>query len=258
MMVPIFKGEKPFDAAAVKEATAGVHAGFEKAFAAFTEDSKEGPPETRAKPEIWTDPDGFKQEQKNAMMALEAVAASTDEASFKQAFRCSAKLAAAATRSSDVPRDNNLSARRFRKLALLVLIVVLGGFALEPERAPAAHCGGSADTPARSCEWRAAFYDRRLPESIATSRVTRRLIRKLPSGGKPLKTPVGIVYPPNLTPDPETGLGRWTPLDFLNATMRGLSRPDVITFRHFPIHPMRQCGPLICSIFALISPRWRR
>jgi mono/diheme cytochrome c family protein len=45
----------------------------------------------------------------------------------------------------------------------------------------------------------------------------------LPSGGSALKTPIGILYPPNLTPDPDTGLGRWTPFDFLNATMRGVS-----------------------------------
>ncbi len=45
----------------------------------------------------------------------------------------------------------------------------------------------------------------------------------LPSGGMALKTPVGVFYPPNLTPDPETGLGKWTDLEFLNAVQRGLS-----------------------------------
>jgi mono/diheme cytochrome c family protein len=46
-----------------------------------------------------------------------------------------------------------------------------------------------------------------------------------PAGGKPLKTPIGILYPPNLTPDPETGLGKWTDVDFVNAMQKGLS-PD--------------------------------
>jgi mono/diheme cytochrome c family protein len=46
---------------------------------------------------------------------------------------------------------------------------------------------------------------------------------KLPAGGAPLKTPIGTLYPPNLTPDPETGLGRWSDLDFVNAMQRGLS-----------------------------------
>jgi mono/diheme cytochrome c family protein len=47
----------------------------------------------------------------------------------------------------------------------------------------------------------------------------------LPSGGTPLKTPIGTLYPPNLTPDPETGLGIWSDLDFVNAVQRGLA-PD--------------------------------
>lgn len=45
----------------------------------------------------------------------------------------------------------------------------------------------------------------------------------LPAGGAPLKTPVGTFYPPNLTPDPETGLGKWTDIQFVNAVQRGIS-----------------------------------
>lgn len=45
----------------------------------------------------------------------------------------------------------------------------------------------------------------------------------LPAGGTALKTPVGTLYPPNLTPDDETGLGKWSDLDFVNAVERGIS-----------------------------------
>jgi mono/diheme cytochrome c family protein len=45
----------------------------------------------------------------------------------------------------------------------------------------------------------------------------------VPAGGKPLATPIGILYPPNLTPETETGMGHWTDLDFVNAMQRGLS-----------------------------------
>jgi mono/diheme cytochrome c family protein len=45
----------------------------------------------------------------------------------------------------------------------------------------------------------------------------------LPSGGKALITPLGTLYPPNLTPDFETGLGTWSDVDFANAMQRGLS-----------------------------------
>ena len=44
-----------------------------------------------------------------------------------------------------------------------------------------------------------------------------------PAGGKPLQTPIGTLYPPNLTPDSETGLGKWTEVDFVNAMQKGLS-----------------------------------
>ena len=56
----------------------------------------------------------------------------------------------------------------------------------------------------------------------------------LPSGGAPLKTPVGTLYPPNLTPDPETGLGKWSDLDFLNAMMRGLAPSGAHAIPAFP------------------------
>ena len=46
----------------------------------------------------------------------------------------------------------------------------------------------------------------------------------LPSGGFPLKTPIGVLYPPNLTPDPETGIGNWSDIDFVNAVQRGISK----------------------------------
>jgi mono/diheme cytochrome c family protein len=45
----------------------------------------------------------------------------------------------------------------------------------------------------------------------------------LPSGGKPLATPVGTLYPPNITPDPQTGIGKWSALDFINAVHLGIS-----------------------------------
>ena len=45
----------------------------------------------------------------------------------------------------------------------------------------------------------------------------------VPAGGAPLHTPIGTLYPLNLTPDPETGIGDWTDLQFVNAVMRGIS-----------------------------------
>ncbi len=48
---------------------------------------------------------------------------------------------------------------------------------------------------------------------------------ELPAGGRKLRIPGGQIAVPNITPDAETGIGKWRPIDFLNALRRGLG-PD--------------------------------
>jgi len=57
---------------------------------------------------------------------------------------------------------------------------------------------------------------------------------EVPAGGKPLKTPIGVLYPPNLTPDPETGLGPWSDIDFVNAMQKGIRRAGGHLIPAFP------------------------
>ena len=45
------------------------------------------------------------------------------------------------------------------------------------------------------------------------------------AGGRALETGFGIFYAPNITPDPETGIGRWSGADLYRALRQGL-RPD--------------------------------
>jgi mono/diheme cytochrome c family protein len=54
------------------------------------------------------------------------------------------------------------------------------------------------------------------------------------AGGRALTTPFGIFYGPNITPDLDTGIGRWTDAQFLNALREGV-RPDGSNF--FPVFP---------------------
>lgn len=54
------------------------------------------------------------------------------------------------------------------------------------------------------------------------------------AGGHPLKTPFGIFYTPNITPDLKTGIGSWSEADFLRALKQGL-RPD--GSHYFPAFP---------------------
>jgi mono/diheme cytochrome c family protein len=54
------------------------------------------------------------------------------------------------------------------------------------------------------------------------------------AGGRALATPFGTFYSPNITPDPETGIGRWTDAQFLTAMRHGV-RPDGANY--FPAFP---------------------
>lgn len=54
------------------------------------------------------------------------------------------------------------------------------------------------------------------------------------SGGRALDTPFGTFYGPNITPDPATGLGKWSEADFRRAMRLG-ERPD--GSHYFPAFP---------------------
>ena len=56
----------------------------------------------------------------------------------------------------------------------------------------------------------------------------------LNAGGRKFEGPFGVVYSRNITPDPETGIGKWTDVQIIDAIRRG-ERPD--GSRLFPIHP---------------------
>lgn len=54
------------------------------------------------------------------------------------------------------------------------------------------------------------------------------------AGGRPIKTPFGVFYSPNITPDPDTGIGGWSDADFTRAMTEGVA-PDGT--HYFPIFP---------------------
>jgi mono/diheme cytochrome c family protein len=117
-----------------------------------------------------------------------------------------------------------LSRRRVRNLGLLALIVVLGALTFWVLSQPQTLAADAvpAHTPDLVNGERlytiGGCFNCHKPAAPANDAEAT-----LPSGGSPLKTPLGTLYPPNLTPDQETGIGKWTQLDFLNAMMRGVS-----------------------------------
>jgi mono/diheme cytochrome c family protein len=54
------------------------------------------------------------------------------------------------------------------------------------------------------------------------------------AGGRAIPTAFGTFYSPNITPDAQTGLGRWTERDFWRALHLGISRDGSLLYPAFP------------------------
>jgi len=54
------------------------------------------------------------------------------------------------------------------------------------------------------------------------------------AGGRPIRSPFGTFYGTNITPDPETGIGRWSEGDFVRAMRQG-EAPNGSDY--FPVFP---------------------
>ncbi len=54
------------------------------------------------------------------------------------------------------------------------------------------------------------------------------------AGGRAIPTPFGTLYSSNISPDPETGLGKWSAEDFWRALHEGKSRDGSLLYPAFP------------------------
>jgi mono/diheme cytochrome c family protein len=54
------------------------------------------------------------------------------------------------------------------------------------------------------------------------------------AGGRPFVLPFGTIYTPNITPDPDTGIGKWSDAQFLRAVHRGISADGSRLYPAFP------------------------
>jgi mono/diheme cytochrome c family protein len=54
------------------------------------------------------------------------------------------------------------------------------------------------------------------------------------AGGRALDTPFGRLFAPNITPEPTTGIGNWTPDDFWRALHNGKSKEGRLLYPAFP------------------------
>lgn len=111
-------------------------------------------------------------------------------------------------------------------ITLLLLLVVLGGWLFLPPRVGDAVIPNSPDAIARgeylvtaggciSCH-------KRSEEDLTLA------------GGYAVDSPFGTFYSPNITPDPETGIGDWSAKDFLRALKHGRTPGGSFYYPAFP------------------------
>ena len=68
-------------------------------------------------------------------------------------------------------------------------------------------------------------------------------------GGWRIPSPFGTFYAPNISPDPDDGIGRWSEADFVKAVMQGsFAGAERTISRRFPIRPMRMPRATTCAI----------
>lgn len=76
------------------------------------------------------------------------------------------------------------------------------------------------------------------------------------AGGKPMQTPFGTVHSTNITPDPQTGIGRWSLEAFSRSMRKGVSRDGHLLYPAFPYnHYARMKQDDIDDLYAYFMTR---
>lgn len=128
-----------------------------------------------------------------------------------------------------------------RSAALLALIgITAAAVMLHPEEASSQDRAGPQPkpTPQPSAQAKADFKQVARGEYLALAGdcLACHTVRggKTYAGGLPMNTPFGTLYTPNITPDPETGIGKWTADDFWRALHEGKSPDGSFYYPAFP------------------------
>ncbi len=76
------------------------------------------------------------------------------------------------------------------------------------------------------------------------------------AGGRPLETPFGTIFATNITPDPQTGIGRWSRDAFVRAMREGVARDGAHLYPAFPYdHFRRATDPDLDALYAFLMSR---
>ena len=76
------------------------------------------------------------------------------------------------------------------------------------------------------------------------------------AGGRPIRTPFGVVYASNITPDPSTGIGRWSQQAFDRSMRHGVARDGSLLYPAFPFtHYTGLAGGDLRDLYAFLMTR---
>jgi mono/diheme cytochrome c family protein len=76
------------------------------------------------------------------------------------------------------------------------------------------------------------------------------------SGGYAIQTDFGTIYSTNITPDPDTGIGRWSEIAFVRAMRRGIRRDGAHLYPAFPFDHFTKLGDSdLSAIYAYFMSR---
>jgi mono/diheme cytochrome c family protein len=119
--------------------------------------------------------------------------------------------------------------RKIVLAAVVLMVLGIGAFFVmtTPERVAASALPARAPDLANG---RTMFLVGGCASCHATSKEDRRRL----GGGRALRSPFGTFYVPNISPDPQDGIGRWTEADFVTAMWKGTSPDDRHYYPAFP------------------------
>src|SRR5437660_6389978 len=76
------------------------------------------------------------------------------------------------------------------------------------------------------------------------------------AGGRPLSAPFGTIYSTNITPDPDTGIGKWSEAEFIRAMHDGVDREGHDLYPAFPFdHFTKVTDEDVKAIYAFVMTR---
>lgn len=118
---------------------------------------------------------------------------------------------------------------RFLRAVLLVILVFVVGFIVYAWRSPIAPIEKPGPFDSSLVQRGAQLAAIGNCAECHTAREGRTF-----AGGYPLETPFGTIYGTNITPEPETGIGKWSLAAFTRAMREGVSRDGSHLYPAFP------------------------